>query len=198
MVKETTDIFNWVDYIILVIIGLSTVVGVFRGFIKEAISLLVWVAAIFVAIKLFPPLGQYIHKHGINSIIVSNIIAFVGLFLITLLIGLIINIVISLLIEKTGLNATDRLLGIVFGLVRGVLLVAILLMFVTLSSLHQADSIKQSKLASTFLPISDWLSKFVPKGLDYAMNAIEPSSSKDSSKMTQDEDEESSVDENLS
>lgn len=197
MVKETTDIFNWVDYIILVIMGLSTLVGVFRGFIKEAISLLIWVAAIFIAIKFFPSIGQYIHHHAIDSIIISNVIAFAGLFFITLLLGLIVSIVISLLIEKTGLSATDRLLGIVFGLVRGVLLVAILLMFVNLSSFHEVSSIKKSKLARTFLPVSDWLSKFLPKGLDYAMSTIEPTSHDSSSKTTKEETEEPSIDEAL-
>jgi len=197
MVKEATDIFNWVDYIILTIMALSTLVGIFRGFIKEAISLLIWIIAIFVAIKFFPSLGHYLHKHTIDSVTLANVVAFVGLFIITLLLGLVANIVIALLIEKTGLTATDRLLGIVFGLVRGVLLVAILLMFVNLSSLHETDSIKKSKLASTFLPVSDWLSKLLPKGLDYAMNAMGPSASPESpSKVTKEESEESAADQN--
>ena len=175
MVNETTNIFNWVDYTILIIIGLSTLVSVFRGLIKEAISLLVWIAAVFFAIKFFSPFGQYIHKHAVDSVVLSNVFAFAGLFLSTLLLGLIINIIVSLLIEKTGLNATDRLLGIVFGVVRGVLLVSILLVVVNFSSLNEMTSIKQSKLASAFLPISNWLSKFIPKGLDYAISTIEPS-----------------------
>jgi membrane protein required for colicin V production len=198
MVNETaTAALNWVDYIILVIMALSTLVGIFRGFIKEAVSLLVWVVAIFVAIKFFSPLGQYVNKHYIDSLIVSNVVAFVGLFIVTLILGLIINVIISLLIEKTGLTATDRLLGIVFGLVRGVLLVALLIMFVNLSAFRKNKVFEQSKLVSAFEPVATWLSKFLPKGLEYAMNAVEPpSSSHASSRMTREGAEQTATDQN--
>lgn len=44
----------WVDYAILAIIGLSTVISLIRGFVKEAISLIVWIAAFFVASHYYP------------------------------------------------------------------------------------------------------------------------------------------------
>ena len=49
----------WVDYAILAIIGLSTVISLVRGFVKEAISLIVWITAFFVASHYYPYLAPF-------------------------------------------------------------------------------------------------------------------------------------------
>ena len=117
----------WVDYVIIGIIALSALIGLLRGLVREALSLTAWVAAIWVAVQfsgqLAPVLTTYISVPSLRLIA-----AFAALFLgILILIG-IINFVIVRLLEKTGLGGTDQMLGVVFGIVRGVVVIAILVL----------------------------------------------------------------------
>ncbi|MBI3344132.1 MAG: CvpA family protein [Gammaproteobacteria bacterium] len=118
---------TWVDYAIIGIIALSALIGLLRGFVREALSLTAWVVAIWVAVefsgRLAPVLTQYIPVPSLRLIA-----AFAALFLgILILIG-IINFLIVRLLAKTGLGGTDQMLGVVFGIARGVVVIAILVL----------------------------------------------------------------------
>jgi membrane protein required for colicin V production len=193
MIKEAGNIFNWIDYIILTIILLSTLIGILRGFIKESISLLVWIAAIIIAVKFFPMAGNYLHQRYVTSLAAANVIGFSGLFLSTLLIGLVVSVLLTLLIEHTGLTATDRLLGIIFGLARGILIVSLLLMLVNVSALELNGSIERSSLSKAFAPITKWLTEALPKTLEYAINTVQ-SDEKDKKSSSRQSKEESDLD----
>ena len=117
----------WVDYVIIGIITLSALIGLLRGLVREALSLTAWVVAIWVAVefsgRFAPLLTQYISVPSLRLIA-----AFAALFLgILILIG-IINFIIVRLLAKTGLGGTDQMLGVVFGIARGVVVIAILVL----------------------------------------------------------------------
>ena len=151
---------NWVDFTIIGIIFFSIITSFFRGFVREAISLVVWVVAVIVVIKCVWPVQIYLQT-WISSFTVRYFIAFIGLFLSIFFVGAILNALIHAVVKKTGLSITNRLLGIVFGAVRGFLIVSMLLMFV-IGNVKDRNFIAQSQLGFRFQPFVGWLHQFLP------------------------------------
>lgn len=145
----------WIDYVILVLIGFSAIISLIRGFIREALSLVTWGCAFFVSSHFYPYLAAYFT--GFEDELVRNGIAIASLFIATLIVGAIINSLINMLVEKTGLSGTDRVLGVCFGALRGVLIVAAILFFLdSFTTLSQSADWKNSQLIPQFSYIIRW------------------------------------------
>ncbi len=151
----------WVDYVIIGIIVLSALISLVRGFVREALSLVTWVLAFWVAWTFFRELAVVLEP-WIATHSVRLGIAFAGLVTATLIVGGIINYLIGQLVEKTGLSGTDRLIGVVFGGARGVVLVAILVLLAGLTPMPEDSWWKQSVLIPYFQDIAIWLKQFLP------------------------------------
>ncbi|MGL4858710.1 MAG: CvpA family protein, partial [Enterobacteriaceae bacterium] len=91
---------GWIDYSIIGIIGLSAFISLIRGFVREALSLVTWGCAFFVASRFYPYLAAYFT--GFQDPLVRNGVAICILFVSTLIVGAIVNYTIGLLVSKTG------------------------------------------------------------------------------------------------
>ncbi len=152
---------HWADIAVFFIIGLSVLIGLFRGFVKEAVSLATWIAAVAVAILFSSRAAGYLPV-AVESQTARVIIAFAALFVLTLIAGAIINFLIGQLVDKSGLSGTDRLLGIVFGVVRGSLIVAILVLLASLTNMPREKWWQTTMTLPFFEKVADQVKGVLP------------------------------------
>jgi membrane protein required for colicin V production len=152
---------NWTDYIIIGILGLSVLIGLWRGLISEVLALAIWIAAFWVAWTFGPLVASHL-EHLIAMPSARVIVAYALCFVAVLLLGALLRFVISRLIEGTGLSGTDRLLGMLFGFARGVLLVSLLVFLVGFTAFTRDPWWQQSALLPQFQRVAAWLEQNVP------------------------------------
>lgn len=168
---------QYADYIVLAIIAISILVGAIRGFIKEAFSLIVWAAAFLIAFQYSGALAMLMEEH-IELPSVRTSLAFAGLFLAVLLVGGLLTFLVGKLVEKTGLSGTDRLLGGVFGGVRGLALVIAVMLIAGLTPVPQDPWWQQSRAIQSLMPLAEWSARFLPDYILEHMN-LYPESKED-------------------
>ena len=135
---------NFADWFILVVLVASGLISFSRGFTKEFLSLFLWVAAFIAAISL-----EYLATPKINEYIgnpeVSKILSYVVVFIVFIFIGGILIKFISKIIKWSGASGFDRFLGVLFGLIRGLIVLFVIFLLLP-SSLKTTDLINNSKI----------------------------------------------------
>ena len=117
---------NQIDTAILIVIAISAAFGLWRGFVKEVLSLLSWIAALLVARVYSEPFAGLL-VNMIEREAIRYVTAFALLFVLVIMTGTLINHFMAKLLTITGLKFLDRLLGAVFGLARGTVIVMFIL-----------------------------------------------------------------------
>ncbi|HQQ75412.1 MAG TPA: CvpA family protein [Pseudomonadales bacterium] len=148
--------FNAADWIIVAVVVLSALMSLARGFVREALSLLVWfvafVVAFFFSERLAPLLVELIELPSLRYLA-----AFAILFVATLIVGSVVNFLVVQLVRMTGLSAVDRLLGVMFGVCRGVLIALLILVFLPkMIPVQQDPWWQQSRLIPRVLVLENW------------------------------------------
>jgi membrane protein required for colicin V production len=148
---------NWVDWAIIAVLTVSTLISLWRGFAREALSLLGWVAA-FVLANLFAGRLSDLLIQFIDNEQARYMAAFAVLFVGVLLLFNLLGVVVRQLIRLTGLSVLDRLLGTVFGFTRG--LIIVLVVTFILRQLMPASN-QQALNQSLLMPHLDLLMQWV-------------------------------------
>jgi membrane protein required for colicin V production len=154
----------WVDWCILGLIAVSALIGLVRGLLREAFSLGLWGCAIWVGMQYSGQFSAYLDRvAALPSARVA--LAFAILFLGTLMFGGMLIFLLGKLIETAGLSGTDRLAGMLFGVARGMLFTAVLVLLAGLTPLPQDPWWKASKLIPPFQSLALWLRGQLPQHL---------------------------------
>ena len=148
---------NWADWAIIGIFSLSCLIGLIRGFVREALSLIIWVAAVLVA-KVFGGQLELLLVNQIETPSVRLMTAYAVLFVVTLLLGAMLSYLIGALVRATGLSGTDRLLGMVFGAARAFIIVmALLILLPGFIPVNEDDWWIQAQFIPHFLACEEWV-----------------------------------------
>jgi membrane protein required for colicin V production len=146
-------------FLILVLLG-STIIGLLRGLVREAVSLLFWIVAIWAAWKL----GSAVEPHLGGLLADPNVAPWVGrlvILILVLLAGWVIGMLLSYFTRSLGLGWMDRILGLLFGLLRGLVLMGLIIIGGELLNLHHEEWWGRSKMVPFGETVGDWLRAMV-------------------------------------
>jgi membrane protein required for colicin V production len=152
---------NAFDVIIIAVLLLSVLVGLWRGLISEVLALLTWIAAFWVAWKFGPGVSAHFDRM-IQTPVLRLVVGYGLCFIAVLIVGALVRFGIQTLVDSTGLGGTDRLLGMIFGFARGLLLVTLIVFLVGLTSFAREPMWQQSTLLPQFKGLAAWLDEQLP------------------------------------
>ena len=154
-----------IDIIIAVALLVSIIIGFVRGFVKESISIATLVIAIWAALYFGPVVGE-VSQSWLSSAELQVWFGRILVFAVILSVGGLLGWGISKLVRLSVLSGVDRLLGSLFGALRGILLVALLAIGGQFSGFDNDDWWMQSRLLPYFEVVADWIKVMAPKGYE--------------------------------
>ena len=160
------------DWAIIAILGISAAIGLVRGLVKEVLSLVAWIAAFVVAVLFGATVAAEL-PGGWGGETLRYLIAFVGLFVVTLIVAAILQWFVAQLVTSTGLSGTDRVLGFVFGGARG-LLVAMLLLLALREIAGDAPWWRDAQLPPHLLAFEDELRELLGRAREIDVGTLVP------------------------
>ncbi len=152
----------WVDYVFVGIVVISLLIGIWRGLVREALSLAAWIAAIGLSFRYGASLADSLVPY-IESPVARSVVAHVGIFFVVLLLGALIIWLLSRVVSGAGLSGVDRMLGGGFGFVRGTLIVVSLVLLVDSTQLRREPALQHSLLMPHLRPLAAGLDSLLPK-----------------------------------
>jgi membrane protein required for colicin V production len=160
--------FNILDLIVLIVIGLSAMLSFFRGFLREVMSLGTWIAASIIALYLFPTASKLIEPH-VKSAVIASGLASIGVFFIALIsISIASGLLLKFIKPSKDVGILDNLIGLCFGVARGVLIVAIAYFIATIVIVEKdmPDWVQEAKSRPYIAKAAKAVAKLTPSYLD--------------------------------
>ena len=146
---------NWADWTLLGIIAFSSLLSVMRGFTREVISLIIWLLA-FVVARSFQSEAQVLLAPYIDDPMMLSLAAFAMLFVTTLVVGAILGRLASFVIKITGLTTLDRVLGVGFGMARGLVLCVVIVALIRYTPWSSEDWWSDSLVIEQLTVLEYW------------------------------------------
>ena len=151
---------NFADYAIIAALLLSVLIGLWRGFIGEVLALACWVVAFWVAWQFGAALAAQFTAITLPS--ARLLLGYALCFFAVLIAGAIVSFLMRKLVAGSGLSGSDRMLGMMFGLMRGLALVTLTVLILGFTPLPRDPWWKQSQLLPGFQRSAEWLSARLP------------------------------------
>lgn len=152
---------TWADIALLGILGISAVVGLWRGFVSEVMSVAVWVASFWLSFAFGPQVAAMFDAH-VDSPSARWFLGYVVVFIAALTVGGLLTWLIGKLVKSTGLSGTDRMLGLAFGLLRGLAVACVLVLALGFTPMPAEAFWQESRLMPAFERGAQWLKTWLP------------------------------------
>jgi membrane protein required for colicin V production len=158
------------DFLVIGIVGLSTVLAFMRGFVRVFVSLLAWILGVVAAVRFSGVVGGMLPDFG-ETPATRYVAAFALILVGVLIVGALAGFILSRLVRAVGLGFLDRTLGAIVGVARGVLIAVLLVLFAGLTTAPKMDwwqnSVTSPILTTAALALRPWLPKAWADRLDY-------------------------------
>lgn len=157
---------NAADYLILGVLVFSMVIGMLRGFLREAVALIAWLCGLWLAWRyaplVEPYLGGLLARAPLQTWAARAIILFA-----VLIVGWLVAAALASLLHHSNLSImVDRLLGMLFGVLRGAVAVAVFVILGQLVRLDQVHWWQRSRLLPYAVEFAGWIRNFAETGID--------------------------------
>jgi membrane protein required for colicin V production len=161
-----------VDYIIVAALLLSTVFGAIRGFLRESVALLGWLVGLWLAWRYADRVEPYLGGAMRDTLLQPWVARLVVLFAVVIAAWLLGNLL-SYLVQRSGLTlGVDRLLGGLFGIVRGAVIVGFAVMLAQAAELQSETWWRSSRLLPLGQEMANVLRGYVETGREYVQQTL--------------------------
>lgn len=161
---------TWFDYAVLAAIAASALLGLWRGVVGEVLALAAWVVAFFVAREFAQPVSGFF-AGWLHDRSVQYLAGFAAVFVAVLVAVGMVRLAVSFLLRAVGLGLIDRMLGAIFGIARGVLVVLVAVMLGGLTPLPRApwwqNAVLAPPLETAVLAMRPWMSDTMAAKIRY-------------------------------
>lgn len=151
----------WFDLVVCTVVGLSLLLGVVRGMVRELVGLATWVVALMLARVLAPSLAAWLPA-AVQPDGLRLGLAFGGVVLASVVLASVVAMVLSALVKAAGLSLADRVLGAIFGMGRGILIVLAGVVIAGFTRVPLEPGWRGSVTAPAFEAAARWVSPWLP------------------------------------
>lgn len=158
------------DYAVLVVLAASVLLGAWRGLVNELLALAAWVVGFFISQAYAESVGRVFDSWFAEPAI-QYVLGFVLIFVLVLLSIALVRLAVSKILRSAGLGGTDRMLGSLFGVLRGCLVIFIVVLVCGLTQLPQRSWWREAWFSPPFemmvLAVKPWLPDALAKRIRY-------------------------------
>lgn len=155
---------NEIDWAILVVLGLSTILGLVRGLVREVLAIVGWVAGVILAMRFSMDIAVVIPFESL-SLGIRTVIAFVLIVAVVLFSFGMLGKLLSKALSAASITFEDRMLGGAFGLARGIVIVCVMVFLFGMTSAIRTELWKNSILIIPAEKIIDFSMPFMPQSI---------------------------------
>ena len=160
---------TWFDYAVIAIVGISVLLSIIHGFVREILSLAAWVVAFLVA-QVFATEAASLLPAAVTHPSVRLLAGFLSVFLAVLVAMTLLAMVVSKLIKSVGLGFADRALGGLFGLVRGLAIVMIAVLLAGMTALPRQPEWRNALFSAPLVTLANWVKVWLPDDMAKHIN----------------------------
>ncbi|HJP39227.1 MAG: CvpA family protein [Gammaproteobacteria bacterium] len=160
------------DYLLIAVFLLSALLGLLRGLVKEALSLLSWILAIWSAVRFGATVAEMIPSLADGSYIEVWVARIIVLLAVLILSGLLTRLI-AIVIHQSGLSGTDRVVGMVFGMARGIVVVSLVVLMLDAAGFDQDSWWQESKLIPYAASLAERLGAVAEDGIGLIQDRVE-------------------------
>lgn len=154
----------WIDFSLIGLVFICFVIGLLRGFTKEAFSLGFWILAIWVSLNFSREFSGFLEQ-SVTHPPTRMIASFVALFSITLCLGCLISLLLNMFIKSPGLTFMERFGGMILGVIRGMVVITVVVILAGLTPVTKDSWWTQSTMIPPFQSLAVWLRDHISSGV---------------------------------